>query len=107
MNIKQRNKQWRKSLKNRTEKEFITNWKSLNININYEIIKNVAIIMSLPNHYLYPDDYLSDILFNPYSDFSDVEAILYIEERLQISNINYAIDTKLTLKELFAPNIHV
>lgn len=107
MNIKQRNKQWRKSLKNRTENEFITNWKLLNINIDYEMIKNVAIIMSLPNHYLYPEDYLSDILFNPYSDFSDVEAMLYIEECLHMLNINYAIDAKLTLKELFVSNTHV
>lgn len=61
----------------------------------------MARIMSLPTPYLYPDDRLSDILFNPYSDFCDVEAIMLAERKL---GVKIEIDQeweRRVLKDLF------
>lgn len=57
--------------------------------------------MSLPTPYLYPDDRLSDIQFNPYSDFCDEEAIMLAERKL---GVKIEIDQeweRRVLKDLF------
>ena len=76
------NKKWRNSLKARTNHEYIKHWNSHNLNIDHELVRDIAIIMRLPNAHLYPNDKLSDILFNPFLDLSDVESILLIEKKL-------------------------
>ncbi len=79
--LKQQNKKWRKSLKERTRNACEQRWSSSDVIVDYDCIMEIALIMNLPNAYLYPDDQLSDVLFNPYADLSDVEAMLLIERK--------------------------
>lgn len=102
MNDKKKNKEWRRSLKLRTQSEYMQRWNAERLPINHELIRTVSVIMGLPAPWLYPSDLLSDILFNPYADLSDVEAILALEETLCCElDINVCFNTPMTLGDLF------
>lgn len=76
---------WYEALKSRDSETWQTQWKDAQLPDSF--FQSLASILSLPNHYLYPSDKLSLILFNRFADLSDVEAILHIEEALNV-NIN-------------------
>lgn len=82
--LRQKNRKWRNSLKGRTRDAYEQYWNCSDVHADDACITEIAKIMSLPSVYLYPDDKLSDILFNPYSDFSDVEAIDLMERKLGV-----------------------
>lgn len=96
---------WRRSLKGRTRASYEQAWACSGVVADDDCIAEMARIMNLPTVYLYPDDRLSDILFNPYSDLSDVEALLLAERKL---GVTIEIDREWEhrrLKELFPPKI--
>lgn len=102
MNAKKQNKEWRRSLKLRTQAEYLQRWNAERLPINHELIRTLSVIMGLPTPWLYPSDLLSDILFNPYADLSDVEAILALEETLSRElEPNSFHSTPMTLGDLF------
>ncbi len=108
MNDKKKNKEWRRSLKLRTQSEYIQRWNAECLPVNHELIRTVSVIMGLPAPLLYPSDLLSDILFNPYADLSDVEAILALEEALSCEpDVDAWLNTPMTLGDLFRSSCQI
>ena len=89
---------WYESLKLRNQEDWQTQWKDDQIDDSFFL--TISRIQSLPNPWLYPCDKLYLVLFNRFSDLSNVEAIMYIEDELGIEiNVDEALKG-MTLSDL-------
>ena len=77
---------YRRKIKKRTEREFITRWNTVG-HVNHEMMKKIADIMELPNHFILPYDRMSILFCSPYDDCREIEA-LNLLEKYGILNMN-------------------
>ena len=82
---------YRRRIKKRSEREFVTRWNEVGY-VNFEMIKKIAYIMELPNHFILPYDRMSILFCSPYDDCREVEALILLEKH-GIYNMN-----ELTIK---------
>ena len=85
---------YRRRIKTRSEREFITRWNAVGY-VNFEMIKEIASIMELPNHFILPYDRMSILFCSPYDDFREIEALRLLEKH-GIYNMN-----ELTIKSKY------
>lgn len=77
---------YRRKIKKRTEREFITRWNTVG-HVNLEMMKKIADIMELPNHFILPYDRMSILFCSPYDDCREIAA-LNLLEKYGILNMN-------------------
>ena len=82
---------YRRRIKKRSEQEFVTRWNAVGY-ANFEMIKEIAYVMNLPNHFILPYDRMSILFCSPYDDCREIEALRLLE-KYGIYNMN-----ELTIK---------
>ena len=81
----------------RKKSDWLNSWKLLGY--NEELIKHycqsINKFMEYSNYHFFPSDRMKDILYNPYSDLREVEALIWLEDELNISSDEYDLQDSL------------